>query len=353
LLRGWSPDGFTPLVSNAGAIDRLPGCDLTFSALKSVSIVWALADVNSRRLLACAHVAAVREALAYAEETVLSARRDRGGVVREPARLAVALFPHATSRALDPQLHVHCLVVNVTVHADGTTGAIESRPLFRHKMAIGALYRAELSAGLENALGLRLRRTRAWFEVEGVPPELVHHFSKRRQAITRSLAGLGMDSPGAAAVAALATRPEKAARSLDELLESWRESGRAFGFTPARIAELLGKAPRRDVEAELRETMGAAIRRLMRQSGPAVPGQLVRFAAEEAQGRGLSIRHLNRAVDAHSREETERAVDRQGGRPVGRMTETDNAAELIVTAAREPPRRETLTEEPQPPWRDR
>ena len=41
VLAGFSPDGETPLVRNAGTEIRRPGWDLTFSAPKSASEVWA------------------------------------------------------------------------------------------------------------------------------------------------------------------------------------------------------------------------------------------------------------------------------------------------------------------------
>ena len=90
-----------------------------------------------------------------------------------------------TSRAQDPQLHTHVLVCNVGLRRDGTTGALESKPLFEHKMAAGALYRAELAHGLERALGVEMKRVRSWFEIEGVAEAVNEHFSTRRREIER------------------------------------------------------------------------------------------------------------------------------------------------------------------------
>ena len=44
LLNGFSPDRLHPLAQNAGRNDRQSGWDLTFSAPKSVSVLWALSD---------------------------------------------------------------------------------------------------------------------------------------------------------------------------------------------------------------------------------------------------------------------------------------------------------------------
>ncbi|MGN4934074.1 relaxase domain-containing protein [Aeromonas rivipollensis] len=47
IMRGFAPNGKTPLCSVPGESHQ-PGWDLTFSAPKSVSIVWAAADHSLR-----------------------------------------------------------------------------------------------------------------------------------------------------------------------------------------------------------------------------------------------------------------------------------------------------------------
>ena len=50
--------------------ERGGGIDLTFSAPKSVSVVWALGDEQERREIEAAHAAAVSDAMAHLTETV-------------------------------------------------------------------------------------------------------------------------------------------------------------------------------------------------------------------------------------------------------------------------------------------
>src|SRR5271165_2694768 len=59
------------------------GIDLTFSAPKSVSAVWALGSATQRRDMTDAHAAAVSEAMRYLLETVPTVRRRVGKEVRE------------------------------------------------------------------------------------------------------------------------------------------------------------------------------------------------------------------------------------------------------------------------------
>lgn len=85
----------------------MAGFDLTFSAPKSVSLVFGTAEPAVGDAVRQAHERAVREASGYVERSASFARRGYGGTVLEPAtgRVAAA-FRHRTSRAGDPQLHL-------------------------------------------------------------------------------------------------------------------------------------------------------------------------------------------------------------------------------------------------------
>ena len=167
LLWGRSPDGRRDLVQNAGDPHRQTAWDLTFSAPKSVSVLWALAPKDVRAELEAAHRQAVEVALKFLEETTGLTRRGKGGARMECADLVFALFPHYSSRALDPQVHTHALLINLAVRHDGTTGALWSREFFRAKMAAGAVYQVELAAGLRERLGLVTEPARIGFQVAG------------------------------------------------------------------------------------------------------------------------------------------------------------------------------------------
>jgi conjugative relaxase-like TrwC/TraI family protein len=236
LLQGFGPDG-SVLTQNAGHPRRQCGWDLSFSAPKTVSVLWSQADPDTRRVIEEAHFAAVKAALTYLEDTAAFSRIGKGGTHRVPAGMVVAAFEHGTSRALDPQLHTHCLVLNIGVRPDGTTGSIVSRPLYEHKMAGGAIYRTELAAQLTQRLGLTIRPEKSWFEIEGVSKALAAEFSKRRAAIKKELAARGLRSAAAAAYATLATREVKGVvPPREELFKHWQAIGAAHGFRASRGA---------------------------------------------------------------------------------------------------------------------
>ena len=120
LMEGRHPQTGRWLRPEGAGGGRGGGIDLTFSAPKSVSAVWALGDDAQRRDMEAAHAAAVEEAMGYLTEMVPTVRRRYGGqVVEEPAReLVAAEYRHTTARGVmdgdapDPQLHSHVVVTS-------------------------------------------------------------------------------------------------------------------------------------------------------------------------------------------------------------------------------------------------
>ena len=234
-------------------------------------------------------------ALRYLQEDAAFTRRGKAGQEREEAGLIIATFEHGTSRAQDPQLHTHSLILNVAVRRDGTTGTIESKPLYQHKMAAGAVYRAEFDHQLEARLNLRAERQKSWFELPDVPKPLVEEFSKRRHEIEAVMDRQGKDSAQAAAVAALSTRQVKEHVARESLFEGWRDVGEKHGFGPEEVRSLLHSrkiAPERNQAEAIPGTLHAATTRLMQRDSYFSGTNFIRAAAEESQGKGISVLSL-------------------------------------------------------------
>ena len=240
ILYGFDGTGARSLVQGAGE-GHYAGWDLTFSAPKSVSVLWALlADPRLRAEIQAAQQAAVNATLAFVEQHCAYTRRGHDGTAHEKvAGLAVATFEHSTSREQDPQLHTHCLVANTAQRADGTYGALDGRYLYRWKMTLGALYRAELAAQLATRLPVQIEREGRSFAVRGIPEAVQAHFSKRSEQIKAWLAERGYRGAEMAQAATLDTRQTKAAIDRPALFARWREAGAAAGWGPAQVATLL------------------------------------------------------------------------------------------------------------------
>jgi conjugative relaxase-like TrwC/TraI family protein len=298
LLEGFSPDG-EGLIQNAGDPKHQAGWDLTFSCPKSVSTLWSQAEEDVRKTIQDAQAEAVKAAIEYLQDSAAFTRRGKGGHTLERVKLLVSSFEHGTSRADDPQLHTHCLIMNVGVGTDGKTRTILSKPFYTHKMAAGAVYRAELANQLERRLGVELEREPGSFAfvVKGVPESLSAEFSKRRAQVEMALLESGASGARAAAHFALTTRPAKGHRPRSELISTWHESGLSHGFTSESVNSLLMKqVPRYDLAERVNACIQAAVKAITRHQSHFAEREIVRHASVEAQLMGISAAFLRDVI---------------------------------------------------------
>jgi conjugative relaxase-like TrwC/TraI family protein len=212
MLDGKMPDGQQLGTVRDGEVQHRPGWDVTMSAPKSVSI---MAEVAGDRRLVGAHDRAVKSALAFAERHSAATRiRDSGIVERQQTdNLTVASFRHDTSRAQDPQLHTHNVIMNATRDADGNWRSLEPRALYQLQKAIGAVYRQELAVNV-GGLGYEIEVGKdSLFEIKGVSAVAIRAFSERAAQVEARLAERGQTRETASAaekqIAALDTRAVK------------------------------------------------------------------------------------------------------------------------------------------------
>ncbi len=247
--------------------DGVAAWDLTFSADKSVSLLWAFGDDDTRRHVIEAFGEATAEAVAYMESVASSTRGasrtpvlddDGNPVLGEDGtqRLRVetwpirtngyvaAWFTEFTSRADDPQLHTHVVVGNRVKGVDGVWRAIDGRLLYRNKLAAGYLHEAELRSRLTERLGVRWQPVhKGMADIEGFTRDQIMAFSKRRQQIEawRDVNGFA-DTAAGNEVAALATREPKRDNPVDMLMPQWLERAAEVGITPETVSMMLDRS---------------------------------------------------------------------------------------------------------------
>ncbi len=282
LAAGFHPETAEALVQRAGEHHR-PGWDLTFSAPKSVSVVWGVAEREQRDAIERAHRQAVERTLTFAEQQQLFiTRRGHGGIECESARPIIATYLHGTSREADPQLHTHAFVFNVAARDDGSYGTLETKPLYEWKMALGAAYRAELAHELRTLGYETAPDSKGNFRISEVPRDLERHFSKRRAQIEAVMNERGTTSAKAAEVAALNTRKAKESGNPTTLRATWRRESLAFGVTAQHLAELV-RHPAQELKPIATQ---AVIERLGREHSTFTSADLARAAAEHVQQAG-------------------------------------------------------------------
>lgn len=226
LLDGELPGGERVGTFRGGEWKHRPGTDVTFSAPKSVSV---LAEVAGDQRLLSAHDKAVQAALCHIEqEYIVTRNRNRIENTVEYEKtgsLVAATFKHTTSRALDPQLHTHSVIMNLTQRADGQWRSTENKSLFIDQKHLGLVYRQYLAEEVRS-LGYRLDHGKdGTWEIAALDKGVIREFSKRSEAVGDALEARGKTRDTATAAeketATLDTRDRKVEAERGELLERW------------------------------------------------------------------------------------------------------------------------------------
>ena len=201
-----------------GEHQHRPGVDVTFSAPKSVSLealVYAPGRTGAR--VVRAHDEAVRATLGFIESELLQTRSYDPQTGRRPRvqadGMAAATFRHLASRNLDPQLHTHAVIANMTRGRDGDWRSAEFTSVERSKLLIGAYYRNELRIRLERigyATVPTLVGRMPGFEIAGYQRPVLDAFSTRRRELLDYMQERGWENtPARTQQAALYTRQRK------------------------------------------------------------------------------------------------------------------------------------------------
>jgi conjugative relaxase-like TrwC/TraI family protein len=177
--------------SSGPRAQTVAGYDLTFSPVKSVSTLWAVAEPAVAAAIEKAHQAAVNDALSFIEQQALFTRTGPQGIRQVNVRgLVGAAFTHRDSRAGDPDLHTHVAVANKVQTLDGRWLSIDGRVLFKAKVAASETYNTSLERHLRDTLGVRFAERpgtdpskRPIWESVGVDPRLNERWSTRRAHI--------------------------------------------------------------------------------------------------------------------------------------------------------------------------
>jgi len=138
------------------AVTAVAGYDLTFSPVKSVSALWAVAPPEVAAQIQEAQRCAVANTLGWLEREA-SFTSERGAGVRQidVTGLLAAAFTHRDARSGDPDLHTHVAVSNKVQTLDGHWRALFGRVVFKAATAASERYDTRIEAELVARLGVR------------------------------------------------------------------------------------------------------------------------------------------------------------------------------------------------------
>ncbi|WP_280442365.1 MobF family relaxase [Nocardia brasiliensis] len=237
-LSGWVAKNSRPHTN------AIAGFDITFSPVKSVSALWAVAPRSVSERIEAAHSAAITDALGWLERHAVFTRLGRNGIRQvEVEGIVAAVFTHRDSRAGDPDLHTHVLIANRVRTLDGKWRTLDGTAIYRALVTVSEIYNTRLEHHCEQLISVEFAERpgldpakRPIREIVGVPPPLITAWSRRDAAITSRLDDLAAafqtqhgrePTPGEvfdlAERATLETRPAKhGLRSLAEQRATWR-----------------------------------------------------------------------------------------------------------------------------------
>lgn len=326
------------------ATTAVAGYDLTFSPVKSVSTLWALAPIDVARAIEQAHHDAVADTLAWLEQHATYTRTGhRSAQQIDVHGLIAAAFTHRDSRAGDPDLHTHVAISNKVQALDGRWLALDGRPLYKFTVSASERYNTRLEALLMARLGVTFAERhsadagkRPVREIVGIDGSLLARWSARRHAIDVRRGELAIEfqhrhgrppttveALALAQQATLETRQGKhEPRSWGEQRTGWRAEAVTLLGGPQRLAAMLSEVVPR--------TRAAA------KHTPAMTGDWVARTADEMLGTVQKDRASWQ--EAHVRAEAERVAR---GRSVP-LADVDSTVEALVGAALGPSRSITL-----------
>jgi conjugative relaxase-like TrwC/TraI family protein len=254
LLEGRHPEAGAKLGREFGA-SSARGFDATFSAPKSVSVLWALTpDAWIRAEVLAAHDTAVDAVLGWLEQHGAVTRRGTNGVHQVDTNgIVAALFRQHTSRTVDPQLHTHAVIAAKVQDPTGKWLSLDARFLKGQQHTIGWIYDTALRAELTTRLGVGW----VWDEKQDrpvdlavIPDEMRTVFSERSAQVDTKLTELierwhqenDGEDPDQRAISELERRAVVASRSgkthgtdAGTLHDEWVEEARAAGFDPGTL----------------------------------------------------------------------------------------------------------------------
>ena len=342
LLDGKLPDGRTIHATfKASSSAKRHGWDFTFSAPKSVSMQALIAG---DRAVIEAHERAVRDTFQLMQRHAVARKKVKGMSHRQvTGKLVAAAFQHELSRAKDPQLHTHVVVMNMTERSDGEWRALSNEDLFKRTKLLGAAYRAALARNLQ-ALGYEIRLTdkEGAFELAHISRAQVEAFSQRSRMIEQALEGRGKSRADASTlekqVITLATRPKKdrlTERDRRVLMEHWKEKSQAASIDYHGKRSTRVRSP----GDAARESIEFAVAHLTERQSIMVDSMLMTAAMQHAVGRAThdELRaELNRRIAARE-VIAEAPLYRPAGERDGSPAKTRAQVEAEAKRDRQPP----------------
>ncbi len=240
IFNGYNGDG-AMIVRPGGNGKHNPGRDLVFSPDKSIAVACYLGGRPPDRIkIMNAHRNAVKTAVDYIERELIIERIYHGKNNVEHANSGNMLylrFDHNLSRDLDPLLHTHTVVFNMTgsIAGGGKIKAMVNRNIYDGRKLLSCVYENELCRNLKSAGFDAFISKKGYACLHGFDNSIREVFSKRSRMMKDRMKGYFLskglnpdDEIGKGGLRKLEqaimlySRKRKKAVDLDEMIEKWK-----------------------------------------------------------------------------------------------------------------------------------
>jgi conjugative transfer relaxase protein TraI len=250
-----NPERFTALLEGRMPNGELLGKVVDGKVLHRAG--WDLTFIGGDKRLIEAHRLAVKTTIGHIEKSCSQARVKIQGEVKyqNTGNIVAALYHHDLSRAQDPQLHTHSVIMNMTQRQDGKwrsqasqIGRYDARAKSEingfiertrnNKRYFGKLYESELAYQVkELGYELAVNPKTGVFEIVGVSEDVKKFFSKRRNQVEAALQEQGLSSGKAGDIATLKTREPKRNVDRANLSNEWKLQAEKLGLNCQNIID--------------------------------------------------------------------------------------------------------------------
>ena len=249
--------------------NSVSGFDLTFTMPKSVSVLWAVGDDETRRQIMECFYESIDQTMEWWQDNIAMTRVGRGGIAQIKVKgITAARFDHWDTREHDPHLHSHVVVSNIVQRADGGWAALDGSVVYRGHIECSERQQNLLLDLLHERMGIDFEEredpskgTKAVvMDAVGVPADLIDRFSTRSMQTDRILSELIAERREENGNAELSYREYAELReqafqqarkakdeyvpSLNELISKWTSQVQELGYDPKQIvADTVGHEP--------------------------------------------------------------------------------------------------------------
>lgn len=318
ILNGQDKDGNKLVnIKNKNGERVRAGLDLTFSAPKSVSIALEMAkaygDEELANAIKNAHEKAVEKILEKVEKELVRSRINIDGKTQivETGNLIAGMFTHEVARPVsedaktyvDPSLHTHAVVMNMTKTADGKWHSIDEIEIFRNYRSLGQFYRNELASNLKD-IGYAIEITdenKGFFELKGFDKDLIDEFSKRSVQISKIIEKVKEEYSNASVseikqMAAWKSREWKGEIDREKVIKQNRERFENLGYSKELIQ------PKNEItnEVNLNNLIEKAVEQLTNKQSVFTKNQLLNKVSKLALKYQVSSSDIEKAIDKYN-----------------------------------------------------